>query len=130
MDRETGQDAIVMTQRYKEASVSEVEPVLNQYLELADQYEKKGWEKYGKPGWIEDLRAICEARLAVFFKTSGEQDLYRLHLDRAVAHMRKLRPDILESDEELAASIEKRVNGLDAENIDPEWRKDLPDKER
>ncbi|HWX19414.1 MAG TPA: hypothetical protein VN578_05845 [Candidatus Binatia bacterium] len=125
MDNETGRDAVLMVQRYKEASISQVEPVLNEYLALADGYEKRGWDKYGNPGCIEHLRAMCEGRLAVFFKASGKQDLYRLHMDRAVGHLRKRSPVASDTDQEVAAQIEELVNGLDSKNIDPSWRKQL-----
>ena len=68
MERKTRQDANLMVQRYKEASVSQVEAVLNDYLALADDSEKRGWEKYGSPGWIEHHRAMCEGRLAVSWR--------------------------------------------------------------
>ena len=116
-------DEAMIVQRYKQASLSEVESVLNDYLALADTYEQRGWAKYGPPGWIEYVRALSEGRLAVFFKASGKQDLYSLHMDRAVAHLRKRSPEASGTDEEAAAQLEELVNGLDSKNIDPNWRK-------
>lgn len=118
-------DAVMIVQRYKQASLSEVEPVLNDYLAIANGYEQRGWAKYGPPGWIEDLRALCEGRLAVFFKASGNQDLYKLHMSRAVAHLRKRSPGAKWTDEEAAAQLEELVNGLDTKNIEPNWRRVL-----
>src|SRR6266571_2971785 len=118
MEKETGRDAVLMVQRYQEASISQVEPVLNEYLALADGYEKRGWDNYGQPGWIEHLRAMCEGRLAVFFKATGKQDLYGLHMDRAVGHLRKKNPGTSGTDQEAAAQLEEFVNGLDTKNIE------------
>jgi hypothetical protein len=123
-------DEAMIVQRYKQASLPEVEAVLNDYLAIADTYERRGWAKYGPPGWIEYLRALCEGRLAVFFKASGKQDLYRLHMERAVAHLKKRSPGVVVADEqaatkETAARLEELVNGLDIKNIDPNWRKQL-----
>jgi hypothetical protein len=115
-------DEAMIVQRYRQASLSEVEPVLNDYLAIADTYEQRGWAKYGPPGWIEYLRALSEGRLAVFFKASGKQNLYRLHMDRAVAHLRKRSPGVSGTDEEAAAQLEELVNGLDTRNFDPNWR--------
>jgi hypothetical protein len=116
-------DEAVIVQRYKQASLSEVESVMNDYLAIADTYEQRGWAKYGPPGWIEYLRSLCEGRLAVFFKASGKPDLYKLHISRAVAHLRKRSPGVKGTDEEAAAQLEELVNGLDAKNIAPNWRK-------
>ena len=119
------QDAAIFVQRYQDASLSQVEPVLNDYLAMADDYERRGWSKYGPPGWIEYLRALCEGRLAVFFKASGKQDLYKLHMDRAVAHLRKRSPGVLATNQEAAAWLEDLINRLDTKNINPNWRKIL-----
>jgi hypothetical protein len=115
----------MIVQRYKQASLSEVEPVLNDYLALIDTYEQRGWAKYGSPGWIEYLRGLTEGRLAVFFKAGGKPDLYRFHMDRAVAHLRKRSPEAAAAgtDEEAAARLEEFVNGVDTKSIDPKWRK-------
>ena len=121
MERKTGQDVVIMVQRYKEASVSQVEAVLNEYLALADDYEKRGWEKYGSPGWIEHLRAMCEGRLAVFYKATGKPELYRQHVDLAIAHLKKKRPGGEVTEEQVIALID----GLDSKNIDPNWRKEI-----
>ncbi len=116
-------DETMIVQRYKRASLSEVEPVMNDYLAIADTYEQRGWAKYGPPGWIEYLRSLCEGRLAVFFKASGKPDLYKLHMSRAVTHLRKRSPEAKGTDEEAAAQLEDLVNGLDTKNIAPNWRK-------
>jgi hypothetical protein len=125
MDKETERDAVIMVQRYKEAQPSQVESVLNEYLTLTDGYERKGWGKYGKPGWIEYLRAMCEARLAVFCRANGSQEQYKIHMDRAVVHLRKRAPEAGGTDQEAAASLENLITGLDTKNIDPNWRKQL-----
>jgi hypothetical protein len=116
-------DEAMIVQRYKQASLSEVEGVMNDYLAIANAYEQRGWGKFGPPGWIEYLRALCEGRLAVFFKASGKSDLYKLHMSRAVAHLRKRSPGAKGTDEEAAAQLEELVNGLDTKNIGPNWRK-------
>jgi hypothetical protein len=116
-------DEAMIVQRYKQASLSQVEGVLNDYLAIVDTYEQRGWGKYGPPGWIEYIRALCEGRLAVFFKASGKPDLYRVHMDRAVAHLRKRSPGASGTDQEAAAQLEEFVNGLDTKNIDPNWRR-------
>jgi hypothetical protein len=68
---------------------------------------------------------MCEGRLAVFFKASGKQDLYKLHMERAVVHLRKRAPEAGGTDQEAAAKLEELINGLDTKNIEPNWRKQL-----
>jgi len=123
VDKQKARDEAMIVQRYKRASLSEVEGVLNDYLAISETYEQRGWGKYGPPGWIENLRALCEGRLAVFFKASGKPDLYRVHMDRAVAHLRKGNPGLSGTDQEAAVKIEEFIKGLDINNIDPKWRK-------
>jgi hypothetical protein len=119
MSKKTGEDAVSMARRYQQAPVSEVEACLNDYLALADEYERRGWGKYGSPGWIHELRGLCEGRLAALHRALGNSKSYRAHMDRALAHTKKANPgtDYVETD------ILERVERLDAANIQPNWRK-------
>jgi hypothetical protein len=118
MDKKTGEDAVTMVQRYKEASVAEVETVLKEYLVLANEYERRGWGQYGSPGWIENLRGLIEARLAVFHDALGRADLYGTHMQRALAHFKRAdpKPDYTE------AGVRELIERLDVGNIQPRWR--------
>ena len=121
MSKKTGADAVSMARRYQQAPVSEVEACLNDYLALADEYERKGWGQYGAPGWIHELRGLCEGRLAAFHRAHGDPKSYHAHMDRALAHAKKANPgiDYVETD------ILERVERLDAANIPPNWRKQI-----
>jgi hypothetical protein len=121
MQRKTGKDADVMVQRYKEASVSQVETVLRDYLALTDDYERRGWEKYGRSGWIDYLRAMCEARLAIFYKATGQPELYRQQMNHAITHLKTRYPDGSFTEEKIV----KLIDGLDSANIQPKWRKEI-----
>src|SRR3954469_18100928 len=80
MKKQTDADVIRMVNRYQQAGTAEVETVLKDYLTLADDYERKGWARYGAPGWIDELRSLCEARLAVFYKAVGNVEAYQTHV--------------------------------------------------
>jgi hypothetical protein len=118
MEEKTGKDAVTMVQRYKQASAEQVETVLKDYLALADEYERRGWEQYGSPGWIENLRGLCEARLAVFHDALGRADLYGIHMQRAIAHFKRANPKPDYTD----AGVRELIERLDVGNIQPRWR--------
>jgi hypothetical protein len=121
MRRQTDADVIRIVKQYKEAGVGEVEGVLNEYLALADDYERRGWGRYGAPGWIDELRSDCEARLAAFCKAVGKEDAYQLHARRAVADRKRANPNSTATAEDLCDFVER----LDAANIQPRWRRDV-----
>lgn len=106
-----------MVSRYQAAGVMEVESVLNEFLALADGYERRGWGRYGAPGWIENLRGLSEARLSNFFDATGRPELSRLHLERAMVHFRRLDPKVAWTE----SGIREGIAGLDASNIQPRW---------
>ena len=121
MRRQTDADVIRIVKRYKEANVAEGTRVLNDYLALADDYERRGWERYGAPGWIDELRSDCEARLAVFYKALGRDGAYQAHVNRAIAFRKRVNP----RSDATAADLCNFVDGLDAANIQPRWRSEV-----
>ena len=121
MKKQTDADVIRIVKRYKEAGVGEVEGVLNEYLALADDYERRGWGRYGAPGWIDELRSDCEARLAVFYKAVGKGDAYQMHASLAVADRKRANPKSTSTAEDLCEFVDK----LDEANIQPRWRRDV-----
>ena len=114
-------DADAFVQRYQKAKLSEVETILKDNLAKADEYERRGWSRYGFPGWIDGLRSRTEARLAVFYKATGKDDAYREQLLRAVAHFKRSHPDRDRTEDEIYGSVER----LDSEVIRVNWRKEL-----
>jgi hypothetical protein len=121
MRKKVDENVVRMVSRYQQASISEVEAALNDYLVLANDYERRGWSQYGSTGWIDDLRGLCEVRLALFKEAVGDTESYRFHMDRALAHMKKANPQVDYTEEGLRDGIER----LDAVNIQPNWRKQL-----
>lgn len=111
----------MMVSRYQAAGVNEVESVLNEFLALADDYERRGWGKLGAPGWINDLRGLCEARLAVYFEATGKRDLFQVHMGRALEHFKKVNPGVNPTE----AGTREGIERLDAANIQPRWRTEL-----
>jgi hypothetical protein len=129
MKKKTDADVIRFIKSYKEAGVEEVEGVLNNYLALADDYERRGWGRYGAPGWIDELRSGCEARLAVFYKAVGKDDAYQGHVSRAITYrIRANRTANRKSNVDFDAAAKglcELVEQLDATNIQPRWRRDV-----
>ncbi len=121
MEQKVGEDHVRMVSRYQAAGVMEVESVLNEFLALADGYERLGWGKYGAPGWIENLRGLNEARLSNLFDATGRPELSRLHLERALVHFRRLDPKVAWTE----SGIREGIAGLDASNIQPRWWTEL-----
>lgn len=117
----TDADAVAIVQRYREAKISDVEAVLKDYLAMADEYEKRGWGRYGARGWIDDLRSLCEARIAVFCKATARDDAYREHVRRAIAFRKRVSPGIDYTEDEICAAVER----LDSASIQPNWKKEL-----
>src|SRR5262245_33168178 len=117
MDKQTGADAIRIVSRYRQAGTGEVEVVLKDYLALADDYEQKGWARYGAPGWIDDLRSLCEARLAVFYKAVGSAAAYQAHVRRAIEYRKRINPNFTYTEEDICELAER----LDDVNIQPRW---------
>jgi hypothetical protein len=121
MRNQTDADAIRIVNRYRQAGTAEVESVLNEYLKLADEYERRGWARYGAPGWIDQLRSLCEARLAVFYKVRGDSEAYKTHVRRAIEHANRANPNSGHTEEDVCGLVER----LDEANIQPKWRKEL-----
>ena len=121
MQKQTDADVITMVNRYRQAGTAEVETVLKDYLTLADDYERKGWARYGAPGWIDDLRGLCEARLAVFHKAVGNTEAYQIHVHRAIEHLKRVHPDVAYTEQGVCVGVMR----LDDANIQPRWRKEL-----
>jgi len=121
MEQKVGQDHVMMVSRYQAAGVNEVESVLNEFLALADDYERRGWGKLGAPGWINDLRGLCEARLAVYFEATGKRDQFQVHMGRALEHFKKVNPGVNPTE----AGTREGIERLDAANIQPRWRTEL-----
>ena len=121
MKKQTDADVIKMVNRYKQAGVTEVDTVLNDYLALADEYERKGWGRYGAPGWIDELRGTCEARLAVFHKAIGNEAAYQTHVRRAIQQRKRAYPDIDYTEEDVCGWVER----LDEVHIKPKWRDEV-----
>jgi len=121
MKKQTDADAIRMVSRYQQAGTAEVETVLKDYLALADHYERKGWAPYGAPGWIDELRSLCEARLAVFYQAIGNSEAYRTHVYRAIQHRKRVYPDNIYTEEDVCGMVVR----LDDANIQPRWRNEL-----
>jgi hypothetical protein len=119
--QKTDADVVAIVRRYQAANISEVETVLTDYLALADEYERSGWSRYGAPGWIDELRSNCEARLAVFYRALGNGEAYQTHLRRAIAHRKRAHPEHDYTEEDVCGCVEN----LDAANIQPNWRKQL-----
>jgi len=107
---------------YANASTSQVEAVLYHQLALTDDYEKRGWAKYGRRGWPVYKRAMAEGRLAVFYKATGKMDDYQLHIGHAIEHLRSITPS---GKADTSERIERFINGLDDLNIAPRWKKEL-----
>lgn len=129
MRKKTDADVIRMVKRYKEAGVGEVEGVLNENLALADDYERRGWGRYGAPGWIDELRSGCEARLAVFYKAIGKDDAYQEHVSRAVMYRKRANKTANRNSNvdfnAAAKGLCEFVEKLDAAHIQPRWRRDV-----
>jgi hypothetical protein len=119
--QKTDADVVAYVRRYQAANISEVETVLKDYLAMADEYERSGWSRYGAPGWIDELRSNCEARLAVFYKALGNEEAYQTHLRRAIAHRKRTHPERDYTEKDVCGFVES----LDAANIRPTWRKQL-----
>jgi hypothetical protein len=119
--KKTDADVVAIVGRYREAKVSEVETVIADYLALTDEYERRGWSRYGAPGWIDELRSLCEARLAVFYKATGREHEYREHVRRAIAFRKRVNQKADYTEEEICEAVER----LDSGNIRPNWRKEL-----
>lgn len=119
--KQTDADSVRIVGRYKQAGVRDVEAVLNDYLGLADGYERRGWGRFGAPGWIDELRSNCEARLAVFYKATGKEDAYRSHVNRAIAFRTRAHPNTSCTADEVCGFVER----LDALNIKPMWREEV-----
>jgi len=119
--KKTDADVVAIVGRYREAKISQVESVFTDYLAMADDYERRGWSRYGAPGWIDELRSLCEARLAVFHKATGREDAYREHVRRAIAFRKRVNPDVDYTEEEVCGFVER----LDSANIRPNWRREL-----
>ena len=124
--KKTDADVLVIVARYREAKISQVESVFADYLAMADEYERRGWSRYGAPGWIDELRSLCEARLAVFHKATGRQDAYREHVRRAIAFRKRVYPDGDHTEEEVCGFVER----LDSANLRPSWRRQLGQQQR
>lgn len=120
-NQQTGADAIEFVNRYRQAAPGEVETVLKDYLACGDEYERRGWARYGPPGWIDEFRSNCEARLAVFHKAAGNTDAYQIYVRRAIAHLKRVRPDTTYTEEDVCGFVER----LDMIHIKPQWRTEL-----
>lgn len=121
MKKQTDADVIRWVIRYRQAGTGEVEVVLKDYLALADEYERKGWARYGAPGWIDELRSICEARLAVFSKAVGNMEAYQMHVHRAIEHRKRVYPGTDCTGDDICGFVER----LDDIHIQPRWRTEL-----
>jgi hypothetical protein len=121
MKKQTDADVIRIVSRYRQAGTAEVEVVLKEYLALADEYERRGWARYGAPGWIDELRSNCEARLAVFYRAVGNREAYQTHVRSAIAHRKRANPDVPYTEEGVCGLVER----LDEVHIQPRWHKEV-----
>ena len=119
-ERTLDRDEAAWLSEYSAASIVQVPSVLYHQLALADDYEKRGWNKLGPEGWLEHHRAMSEGRLAVFFKASGKTTDYSLHMARAIEHLRNAHPNTAVTSE----GVERFINGLDS-NFQQHWRKEI-----